>query len=410
MRVSVNEGCTAPVRPRRSCRWVVLGALALSFAIAVGGCGGGGGDDEGGTSTETPSGPANGASDLQMRLDFLQSVGNGFIVPTYAEMEAASAELIQRAKTLCDGPHPASLHNAQEQWRRVMGLWVESELVNFVPGIDEFRHRAIVSRIDVPRRVAHADAEAIDERIAEIAQTIGAEQARRWPTQVVGLKAVEYLLFGEAELVGRRCDYLRAVAIDLRDNVGTIFGIWRPGGDDFVGDWNSAGDSDNPSYPFVQDAIHELINRMQFALEDLVHSRLGGHSSAKRETRQWVEGKAESWRSGNSIANIRHRLEAAEMLYLGTNRHTNQDGFGIDEYLQHTGEAGLAGRIRAQFDASFDAVDEIPETLQEAVEDPQSRATVVEAERITRDLLILIKRDMGEHLGVVFGFNDADGD
>lgn len=420
MRLRKKESCGNSAGVRFSRRWAAVWMLALSFAIAAGGCGGGG-DDGGSTTGGTPDGPPS-VSDRQMRLDFLGSVGNGFIVPTYAEMETESAELARRAAVLCNQPSPTSLQDAQEQWRRVMGLWLESELVNFVPGINQFRHTAIISRIDVPWRVAHADVEAIEQRIAGI-EPIGAEQASSWRTQEIGLKGIEYLLFGgmdtggtilagydRAETAGvRRCDYLHAVAVHLNDNVKAIHDIWRPGGDNFVGDWNSPGDG-NPSYRFVQDAVDELINRMQFALEDLVHSRLGGHSSLKRETRQWVEGRPESWRSGNSIANIRHRLEAAEMIYLGIDRVADHDGFGIDEYLQRTGEANLASRIRSQFDASFDAVGDIPETLREAVEDQQSLGTVNEAERVTRDLLVLIKRDMGEHLGVFFGFNDADGD
>ena len=392
--------------------WLALGGLILLFAFMVPGCGGGGSGSETSGGGDADGEPA--LTETQMRQQFIQTVGDGFILPTYTMMEQAADELGNSVEAFCDSPNQNNLAAAQGEWRQVVGLWVEAEMVLFGPALRNRLH----DEVDVPRG-GHADASDIERRIAG-----SGDATPRHFTDERGIEGIEYLLFGDMDtdnaiLAGydiagtagqRRCTYLRAAADDLHDNITAIFDIWRAGGDNFLEDWNSAGDPDNQTYPFVQDAVNDLIDRMQFVLEDLVHSRLGGHSSLKRQSRRWVDGMPESWRSAGSIANIRHRLEAAEAIYLGTDLATDQDGFGIDEYLERTGEADLASRIRAQFDASFNAVNQIPETLQEAVRDPQSLATVVEAERITRDLLGLIKRDMGEHLDVFFGFNDADGD
>ena len=98
------------------------------------------------------------------------------------------------------------------------------------------------------------------------------------------------------------------------------------------------------------------------------------------------------------------------MIYLGIDRDTDQDGFGIDDYLQQTGEGDLDTRIRAEFDEALDALDAIPGTLEDAV--VSNLAFVNDAEADSRTLLRTLKRDLTvDQLDVFFpGFNDADGD
>ena len=404
--------------------WLALGALTVLLAATAPGCGGGGGDGGGGGGGEAPvddspasemevTPPAPALGDTEMRLQFIQSVGNGFILPTYGDMVDASADLIDGAGTFCTNPDEGNLTAAQEHWRTVAGLWAESELVKFGPEVRNLVH----DDIDVPRG-RHADAPGMESRIAGG----GAIDASRLPTTQRGLEGVEYLLFGDMEraseiLAGytgatgpRRCQYLEAIIDDLHTNIRKFYDSWRPDGDDYLNDWNTAGDPGNSAYIFVQEAVQELMGEMEFVLDDLVNVKIAGYKPGAR--RPWVDGEPESWRSGNSIANIRHRVQAAEMIYLGANRATGQDGFGIDDYLRRTGEASLDAEIQDQFDTTLNALDNIPGTLKDAVSTGATEVFVETAEVESRVLLRLLKRDLTvEQLDVFFpGFNDADGD
>lgn len=419
--------------------WMALAFLGLLLAVMAPGCGGGGGDSGGGSGsggdvpasdapvsdapvsdTEvsemegTPPGPM--LEDSEMRSQFIQSVGNGFILPTYEEMENAAADLTQGVEAFCSSPDGSNLGAVQDQWRTAVGLWTESELVILGP-VSRLR---LHEEVDAPRGL-HGDAEDIERRIA------GGQTPRHF-TDERGIEGIEYLLFGdmdsEAMILAaydttdttgeQRCRYLRAAASDFHASIGDILDVWSPAREDFVGVWNSAGDAGNESFPFVQDAVRELAKVMEFVLDDLVNVKIAGYKQAAR--RPWVDGEPESWRSGNSIANIRHRIQAAEMIYLGTDRETNEDGFGMDDYLRRTGDATLDDRIQAEFEAVLGpngvlaALEDIGVTLAAAVD--SHPALLSNAERESRKLLITLKRELiVTKLGVFFpGFNDQDGD
>ena len=57
------------------------------------------------------------------------------------------------------------------------------------------------------------------------------------------------------------------------------------------------------------------MGEMEFVFDDLVNVKIAGYKRGAR--RPWVDQKPESWRSGNSIANILRRIQAAEMIYVG---------------------------------------------------------------------------------------------
>ena len=385
--------------------WLAVGALVLLLSFISHGCGGGG--DETGEGIDT----------AQLRLRFIRSVGEGFIVPTFLNMETAAQALVDLVEDFCTAPDITKLVDAQMKWREVVGLWSESEFVQFGPAARNLVH----DDIDVTRG-RHGDADRIEARIAGGGEIV----ARNLATSTRGIEGVEYLLFGNMkeneDVLGDytaatgegRCEYLNAITIDLHANIREFSDSWRPGGGNYVNAWNTAGDANNTTYPFVQDAVRELMGEMEFVFDDLVNVKIAGYKRGAR--RPWVDQKPESWRSGNSIANILRRIQAAEMIYVGLDRNTGQDGFGIDDYLRQTGETSLDNRIQDEFDAVLGSdaplrtLDALGATLEAAV---HSHPTLLDdAETDSRKLLRTLKRDLTvEQLGVEFpGFNDADGD
>ena len=401
-----NRGCGASPGDGFPWRWLALGTLVVLLAIVTPGCGGGGDGDGSGGNGDGIGGGGGGLTDTQLRLQFIQTTGNGFILPTYTAMVEEASELVTSAAVFCTDPNASNLNDAQDQWRQVVGLWMESELVKFGPAKQDFVH----DNIDAPRG-GHAKAAGIEARITGDGDIDPDDPAfaRRLPADQRGLEGIEYLLFGDDgagetmldtrdSFWERRCDYLQAIVSNLHVNMDVILTRWQASGGNYIGEWNAAGEADNTTYPFVQDAIDDLMNEMEFVIDDLVNIKL--------QDINWVQGQPESWRSGNSIANVRRRIEAAEKIYLGMDG--GEDQYGMDDYLRQTGEAGLDTQIRTQFGVALDALDAIPGTLADAV--VSNAARVDDAEEESRVLLRLLKRELAVHLDVFFGFNDKDGD
>ena len=392
--------------------WFLMATLAAMLAAVTPGCGGGGDDGGSGNGGE---GSGDGLSESQRRRQFIQTIGSGFILPTYAALVEESNALVGSVRNFCADRTAINLMAAQAQWRVVTGLWMESELVNvrFGPGhtLGEF------VRVSWARG-EHADTVGIDARISDGRPPAADER---------GLEGIEYLLFarpaGSASVLDAyagamgdgRCDYLAAIVSSLHRDVADILSGWENDAGDYIGIWSTAGEAGNATYRSVQSVIDALMSRVEFVIDDLVNRKL--------QRVNWREREPDFWRSGNTIANFLHSIAAAEMLYLGVDRedgdtfgldnYTQQRGgsgqYGMDDYLRETGDSVLDADIREQFDTTFDALDAIPGSLREAV--VSHEGLVVTAITECRELLRLLKRELAQdRLDVFFEFNSDDGD
>ena len=409
-RTSRGNSRVFSVSARTLSLWFVMGTLAALLAAATPGCGGGG--DDGGNG----EGSDDGRSEIQRRRQFIQTIGNGFILPTYAALVEESNVLAGSVSNFCAIRTDVSLTAARAQWRVVAGLWMESELVNvrFGPGhvLGEF------VRVSWARG-EHADTVGIEARI---------EDGRPPAADERGLEGIEYLLFGhpdgsasvldahEGATGDSRCNYLEAIVSSLHGDVEEILIDWESDGGDYIGIWNTAGEAGNSTYRSVQSVIDALMSRVEFVIDELVNRKL--------QRVNWREREPDFWRSGNTVANFLHNIAAAEMLYLGVDRSGGDDTFGLenytqqrggsgqygmDDYLRETGDSVLDAEIRGQFDTTFDALDAIPVSFREAV--VSHEGLVITAITETRELLRLLKRELAQgRLDVFFEFNSDDGD
>ena len=391
-----------PVAVRVHWHRFVAGMLVMLLAAAAPGCGGGGEED------------GEQINEVELRRQFIQTIGSGFILPTYTFLAEEANQLRDLVDDFCANRTNANLIDAQQQWRLVTGLWMESELVNvrFGPGhtLGEFI-RVSWSRGE------HADTNDIEARISD-ARTPAANER--------GLEGIEYLLFGDLEesaaildayedaMGDRRCDYLEAIVSSLYEDLDKILTGWESTGGDYIGEWNSAGQSTNTTYRSVQSVVDGLMSRVEFVIDDLVNRKL--------QRVNWKGGEPDMWRSGNTIANSQHHFAAAEMIYLGIDRgdvlldldaylqqRAGSGAFGIDDYLRETGDSQLDIEIRGQFDVTFAALEAIPVPLREAVSSDTRLVNTAIVE--SRKMLRLLKRELAQdRLDVFFEFNSADGD
>jgi predicted lipoprotein len=157
------------------------------------------------------------------------------------------------------------------------------------------------------------------------------------------------------------------------------------------------------AYPIVHTAVSDIVNRLLAAVEKLYKHKLGRplHGNGRSPWPEWVE----AWRSENSLTNISENLQGLYDVYTGFDGTT--DGPGFDDLLTALGSP-LAARITQQMQTVIAAVQAIPPPLRRAVvHHPQAVATAYDA---VKELLILLKVDMTNVLGVTVDFGDSDGD
>ena len=392
-----------PGAARAHWRRFLAGMVVMLLAAAAPGCGGGDGDEDGDLVDE-----------LDLRRQFIQSIGNGFILPTHNLLAREAGRLRDSVSTFCAGRTHDSLEAARQQWRLVTGLWMESELVNvrFGPAhtLGEF------VRVSWARG-EHADTAGVEARITD-GRTPAANER--------GLEGIEYLLFDAADdraaiLDGyrgapgdRRCDFLVEITSRLQADIGSILTVWESEDENYIGLWNSAGEPGNTTYRSVQSAMDGLMSRIEFVVDNLVNRKL--------QQANWKSREPDMWRSGNTVANSLHNFAAAEMIYLGIDRGQESFGldaylqrrggleaFGMDDYLRLTGDSQLDIDIRDQFRVTFAALEAIPAPLREAVSSHPSLVSTAILE--SREMLRLLKRELAQdRLGVFFEFNSSDGD
>jgi predicted lipoprotein len=200
-----------------------------------------------------------------------------------------------------------------------------------------------------------------------------------------GLMALDALLGGAAhDMDSPACVMVKAVAADLAANTAQLDRDWQA----FAPALRDAGAAGNTVYLTPDEARKALFTQLLAGLELAAEQRLGrpmGEPGKARPTR------AEAWRTGRSVPNIRASLAALQ---------------GLAQALAGT---PLAVSDKA-FAAAFAALDRLPDSVLQDLADPQARLRAEVAQQRIRDVRIALETEMGAALGVKAGFNSLDGD
>lgn len=217
-----------------------------------------------------------------------------------------------------------------------------------------------------------------------------------------GLPAVEYVLWGSADVSGRRCALAALLTRDVSASADALLAGWSGEGG-FARQLGQAGRVEG-MYANAQEALGELANVAVAALEMIVGTQLGKPLGLTTGGAGRPE-LAECFRSRRSLEVVRLNLESAWRLYAGA-----EGGVGLGDMVRSR-NSGADGRMRAAFEAAFVALDALegsPGGLEQAV--VSDRARVEAAREAIREVLRLWKTEVIGALGVTLTFNDNDGD
>lgn len=205
-----------------------------------------------------------------------------------------------------------------------------------------------------------------------------------------GFYALEFMLYDEAiAQVGtadRRCALIRAIAVDIDATAEAILADWRGGYADLMRNPGEAS-----PYRSGEEAVQEVFKALTAGLEFTADTRLGrpmGSFDKPRPTR------AEAWRSGRSLRNLRLSLEALQDL--------------ADLLSQDHPEIEAA--VADSFGHALALTEALDDLAFAGVADPQGRFRLEILQQAIGQIRQVAATRLGPTLGVSAGFNALDGD
>ncbi len=340
----------------------------------------------------------------------LENTTTNLILPQQTAFIAASAELESAANNFAANPTAETLDALQASWREASLAWMPLTLYRYSDVDDALLHNPIDNR---PARESF-----IEETIASD-QPITPEMVDGIGSSSKGLAAIEVLIFGSegdnsavlAQFTSdpnapRRMAYLTATATHLTDSAEALHAFWQPDQEDYATAFIEA-DMDGGD---IQSSINMIVNQLLSELEGIINQRLGkplGKSSGGDPHPELVEALY----SDHSLPRIIATVEGMQALFNGSS-DSSAEALGLDDYLDFldaTYENGaLSDAINAQFEAALAALSAIDQPLDQAIENQPEQVEAAYQE--LRTLLVLLKSDMVNQLGVTITFNDNDGD
>ena len=324
------------------------------------------------------------------RQKMLEDIGQKAIVPAFKKFADNCDVLADSLQTLKADFTTMNLKMAQLSWKNTAGSWRRCELFNIAP----FKNSYIKNKVATwPTKVS-----TLEKLLSENTETINADYVDDRGSNVKGLSAIEYLLFSKdnplkIKTSTKHMDYLVALGQDLKNQSEKAFELWTVGEENALKAFTSKDDLDLGS------SISMLVNEM-IALTEKIHMTKISKPLGKDKTEMNIES-FEAWRSTHSKMLILENFNALEAVFT----------HGLYSYLDHLHinvNQPLPMQLSQQFGKTKAALFSITGSFEQtAVKEPAKFDTLITE---MRKLLVLIKVDTANQLGITVTFNDNDGD
>lgn len=325
------------------------------------------------------------------RKDLLRKVGENALVPSFKEFSEKASELSASLSNLSENYNEENLKVCRENWQKASLAWAHCELFNFEPFSDTY----IKNKISTwPAKVS-----TIERKISTPDGEINQSMINSGGSNSKGLKAIEYLLFDESAVKNlkdskKHMAYLVALGQDLKSQGEEAYRLWSDGNYSFLVFYVSK------DYMESGGSIGLTINEMIALIERVYMSKLSKPLGKGEKGHLDVEG-FEAWRSKQSLNIILANIEIIEKVY-------SSGFYDYLDYLGITPDSPLSTRLKNQFKKVKDEIKSIDSSLEEiAVSKPEKLNALLEE---VRNLLVLIKVDTANQMGVTVTLNDNDGD
>lgn len=329
------------------------------------------------------------------RRALLTRIVEQVILPHHQALVEESALLEQRVQQFADDPTVDTLAAAQAQWRTTAAAWAQ---------VEPFSLRFTMLATGQIKKWP-INTKFIEEFIAETA-TIDEPFIASIGATAKGIGAIEYFLFSPTltadEIVAtlavtpQRLAYPVALTQNLTNAAEALYALWAPEGENGAQRFIDADFSENN----VQGSISMLTNELIVLLETMVKTK--------------VEYPLRGVMADPQPQAVESPYAGASWPLMVANLRTVQQVFqaGLGDYLDQMAVTPrtptLSAAINTQLEATIAAMEALTLPLEVAViEDP---APVRAVRDEIKDLLVLLKVDMANQLGITVTFSDNDGD
>lgn len=314
----------------------------------------------------------------------LRDIGNDIIMPALRNFSDKADALTRAVSTHAQLPDDAARRtNAQEAWRDAMLSWQYLEPLQVGPagastGLDGTRGGADL------RTGIYSYPLLSTCTIEELARNdliVNNGSA----DNTTGLGALEFLLYNEkpdpCELgtpatTSQRANYAASAAEKILETANDLQQRWEPEGDNFLGQWNSAGEG-SEFYALPQNALNALsvalfyVDKQTKDLKIASPTGIGASGLDECETISCPE-RLESRLSGLSGDNIKANVQVFLDSFQGVN-----GGHGLNELLSGIGRDDLASELTNELLAVINHIDTMNSGFDESVEAiPSSEACI----------------------------------
>ena len=349
------------------------------------------------------------------RQAMLKGIAEQVASPGFDSLAVKAASLEAAAKEFVVAQDQASLAKAQQAWIALGLAWKSVEMFRQGPLDNNSTLLASIDTgaMDASFRSMPINGALVSSMIAT-AGTLDRGVVESLRPSLQGIPVLEYLLFstdgGTTPLdkftVGNDApkyrSYLVALVESFSARAASLKNEWKvPGGATYTTYIGAIGRD-------IGSSLSMTVNDCAYLIEAMRNEKLG-RALGYRTSGVPQPNSVEAFLSQQSIQFMLRNLEALRRTFLGGN---DTSATGMDDLLDHMGATDgttkLSERIRQQFAKTIQAVTTIAPPLSATV--VSDRASVQAAYNEVGKLLVLMKVDMPNNLGVMITYQDNDGD
>ncbi|SEK04534.1 imelysin family protein [Achromobacter sp. NFACC18-2] len=339
------------------------------------------------------------AAQAALPADLGERLARDYARPAVAKMADAAAVLESALGGWCAAPDAAGATRVGNAFSALAHAWSGVEILRFGPLVQANRFERLAfwpdTRGVMPRQVQALIA-AKDDALLKPGALAGRSVA------VQGLPALEYVLYGEPDLLGQKdapgfayaCGYARAVSANVAAISRDVGQAWSAQGE--FGRQFARPLPGNDLYRDPQEvaaeAMKALSTGLQFARDVKIEPVLGDAPQAARPKR------AAFWRSGLSTSLLAANLDALKAFYVAGG------------YPLPAGEAWMDASVRGELSSAAQALRAVPVPLEQALAGEEGRRLLVLASLTIKNAKAIVDENLAPALGVTIGFNALDGD
>lgn len=324
-----------------------------------------------------------------------QAVVAQHIVPRYQQLAENTAQLADAVSSHCSAPSKASLQGVQQGFKTTLQRWQGIQHVQFGPVTTLMRNHSLQFWPDRKNIAARQ----LKEVLQAENRTYDAAFFHAASISIKGFPALERLLFSSEQgallsAVSVECAYSVALSQHIAEDARAINQDWQQEAQLIA----TAGEQDD--YESHAEAATELLKSLVEPLEAIRDNKLLKPLGDSASKVRWQ--KSESWRSGQSLANVQSNLDALTELYQGTTP------VSVADLLVLADADALAKEISARFELAHEMLANVPAFTGTQVP-AAARKPLLELAETLKGLQQALEEAMSV-LDIQLGFNSRDGD